>query len=220
MSHGHGAYSQNIKLERRRSDDDDVVRLLLPVPCIVLLLLLLLADEEDVVVEEEVVDEEDLPESSLLQLMLRLNDIAVLIGLWVLLFSSLMELPSSFSAEAASAVLAAFISSLPPIILSNLATLSFGLYLQPKLSGTPLDTDGLSPNVTSYSRTFKCENDTFLLLRVSCLNSSFFLSLLVIIADAYPRCNNSCDELLLLRQDLRDRLLLRICVSAADTENC
>lgn len=37
--------------------------------------------------------------------------------------------------------------------LSNLVIFSLGLYLHPKLSGTPLDTDGLSPSVTSYSRT-------------------------------------------------------------------
>ena len=38
---------------------------------------------------------------------------------------------------------------------------SLGLYRQPKLSGAPDDTDGLSPKVTSYSRTCSWEKETY-----------------------------------------------------------
>ena len=99
------------------------------------MLLLVNVDEEEAA-EEVVVD--DLPDRSLVQLTLRLNDI-ILVGL----FGEMTPLPPFSSATPTP------LSSL----LSNLAIISLGLYLHPKLTGAPLDTEGLSPSVSSYSRT-------------------------------------------------------------------
>ena len=79
---------------------------------------------------------------------------------------------------------------------------SFGLYRHPRPIGAPLVTLGLSPRVTSYSRTRSCENDTFRTI----LNSSFLVAeLLEFDLDAKP----FLEDLLRLNIDNLDPFELR-----------
>lgn len=69
--------------------------------------------------------------------------------------------------------------------------------------GAPLVTLGLSPNVTSYSRTRSCEKDTF---RIIILKSSFLLAELlelVVVAELF------LEDLLRLNNDILDPFELR-----------
>lgn len=69
--------------------------------------------------------------------------------------------------------------------------------------GAPLVTLGLSPNVTSYSRTRSCEKDTF---RIIILKSSFLLAELlelVVVAELF------LEDLLRLNNDILDSFELR-----------
>ena len=79
--------------------------------------------------------------------------------------------------------------------INKLETFSWGLYRQPKLSGAPDDTDGLSPSVTSYSRTWSWENETLY------LNSSFLPPPDLLCALALDDREAFVEDLLLLNMD-------------------